>query len=933
MRLRILGPLEFARDGAWHRVGAAKCRSLLALLVLNAGWPVSVDRLIEELWPDGSPATAVGLVHSYVARLRRALGDANGELVRTISPGYEFAATPGDLDHVRFEELTSEGGAALRAGDAEAAASLLGKALELWRGPALADVPPTLATRAAAERLAELRLTALENRIDADLACGRHADLIAELRALGESNPFRERLWAQQMLALYRCGRQADALAAYQQLRTTLESELGVAPSGPLLELHQQILQNHRDLDLVAPSSEATADPIVIPRQLPAATRHFVGRERELRELDDLTSDAAPAAVVGAIAGPPGIGKTALAVHWGQRAAERFPDGQLYVDLCGFHSTGRPVTPGEALRKLLDALGVPAARIPTDQAAQAGLYRSVVADRRMLVVLDNARDAEQVRALLPGGHRCVVLVTSRTRLTGLVAGHGAHAITLDLLSDSDSSELLGRYLGRDRVDAEPAAATALIKHCSQLPLALTIAASRAAVEPALSLADIAAELTEEGRRLDALDAGAGSAAVRAVFSWSYQATSTKAQRLFRLMGVAPGRDISSAAAASLVGDSPMQVRRQLDELCRAHLIAEYPRDRFEIHNLLRDYAVELATATEQRDALRRLYNHHVQTATAAARLLNPQRAPEELPRASEGVTPERLGDREQAAAWLETEWAVLSALVTREPDAEWDPHVWLLAWSLVDHFTWRAEWQALIDHQHVALSAAQRVGNESWQATSHRLLARGYIELGDCEKGRANLERMLCLATKIGHLATQARAHRGLGFLLGRLGDAAAAIDHAQEALVLLQSADDAPGEAEALNSLAWHHATLEKFEEALNYCRAALELHQRIGKSHPNAAAWDTLGYIHHQLGDHQEAIACYRRCHELYRELGGDRFYEADTLTHLGDAYQAAGDLDTAQHTWQQALHILEELEHPDTYPVRDRLRDTGEHVPTAG
>jgi len=468
-----------------------------------------------------------------------------------------------------FEVLAARGRAAAQAGSWSQAAGLLADALGLWRGEALADVPSQLLRQREAPPLEDLRLQVLGARIDADLALGRHGEVVAELRQLVAAHPLWEHFHAQLMLALYRSGRQGDALAAYQDVRRVLAGELGVDPGPELTLLQQRILAADPALVLTetgaaapapptprppaasAPGAPGTAGPAaepgpgapaaqpgpddgaamwapVVPRQLPVAARHFAGRAGALTALAGLAAEAggtdgtSRAMVIAVIEGTAGIGKTALAVHFAHQAARDFPDGQLYVNLRGFDPAGPPMTPGEAIRIFLDALGVPAAQLPASLDAQTGLYRSLLAGRRMLVLLDNARDAGQVRPLLPAGPGCLVLVTSRSQLTGLAAAEGARPMALDLLTGGEAHELLAARLGDERLAAEPAAVQELIGLCARLPLALAIAAARAASQPALPLAALAAELRDAGGRLDALDVGDTAASVRAVFSWSYE---------------------------------------------------------------------------------------------------------------------------------------------------------------------------------------------------------------------------------------------------------------------------------------------------------------------------------------------------------------------------------------------------------------------------
>ncbi len=612
MWLAVLGPLVVRPAHAEVRVAAAKQRVVLAALAVRAGQVVSFDELAETVWDGAPPLTARVTLRNYVKCLRQLLGPAGARII-THDPGYLIQLAAGELDVLRFGELSRQGGAAVRAAEWPRASGLLGEALGLWRGEPLADIPSDALRWQTAPRLERLRLQALEWRLDADLNLGRHADLVPELQGHTAGQPLHERFHAQLMLALYRSGRGAEALAAYDRARGLLARHLGAEPGPELRDLHLRILRKDTDLAIPAgpdapagtsatpgtgaipgtgpapgmagPPSEVTGEPSPpIPRQLPATARHFAGRACELATLTGLlgehTSGDPPGAGgeardtvrIVAIDGTAGVGKTTLATRFAHQVAGRFPDGQLYVNLRGFDPAGPPVTPTEAVRGFLGAFGVEPTRIPADLAAQAALYRSLVADRRMLIVLDNARDSGQVRPLLPGGDGCLVLITSRPPLVSLVAAEGAHPLTLGLLSAAEARDLLARHLGAGPVAAEPAAAAELAGLCARLPLALSVAAARVASRPGFSLSAAARELRTARSRLDALSAGDAVTDARTVFSWSYCQLSPGAARMFRLLGLHPGPDISEAAAVSLAGVLPGQARYALAELAGASLL-------------------------------------------------------------------------------------------------------------------------------------------------------------------------------------------------------------------------------------------------------------------------------------------------------------------------------------------------------------------------
>jgi tetratricopeptide (TPR) repeat protein/transcriptional regulator with XRE-family HTH domain len=665
--------------------------------------------------------------------------------------------------------------------------------------------------------------------------------------------------------------------------------------------------------------------------QLPLAVPGFAGRSAQLAALDAVAALAVQSrpvtVVISAVSGTAGVGKTALAIHWAHRVRDRFPDGQLYVNLRGFDPGGAVMAAAEAVRRFLDALGVPAERIPADLDAQAGLYRSLLAGRRMLVVLDNARDAEQVRPLLPGAAGCLVVVTSRSELSGLVAGAGAHPVSLDLLTGPEAWQLLAARLGPERLAAEPDPVQEIIQWCARLPLALAIVAARAAAHPDFPLAALAAELREPAERLDALaDADPGSD-LRAVFSWSYRALSPPAARLFRLLGLHPGPDISAAAAASLAGLAPAQLRPLVAELTAAHLIVEHLPRRYTLHDLLRAYAEEQAChgegADDRREAIQRLLDHYVHTAYAADRLLDPLRESIVLVEPRPGVTPERLTDNSHARAWFTAEHAVLLAALDHAAGTGFHTHAWQLAWCLVDFLDWQGHWHDYVATQRTALTAAERLGDPAAQALTHRHLARAHARLGHIDEAHSQLRHALKLYDQLGHQVGQAATQMSLALIVERQRRYTEALHHAQLALDLYRAAGKQRGQAIALNACGWYQAHLSDYSQALASCQQALSLFQELGDHTQEAAVLDSVGYAHHHLGNHREAAACYRRAVTLLRELG-DRYSEAGTLTHLGDAHHAAGDTTAARDAWREALTILDELGHPDADDVRAKLRD---------
>jgi transcriptional regulator with XRE-family HTH domain/Tfp pilus assembly protein PilF len=691
------------------------------------------------------------------------------------------------------------------------------------------------------------------------------------------------------------------------------------------------------EADLAAPAGPTPARPI--PAQLPAALAGFAGRHDYLDRLTALISEDArtpPTVVISAIAGTAGIGKSALAVHWAHRVRDSFPDGQLYVNLRGFDPSGSIMPPAEAVRGFLDALAVPPDRTPADLSAQVGLYRSLLAGRRMLVVLDNARDAEHVRPLLPGEPGCLALVTSRNDLAGLVTVEGALPVALDLLSPTEARELLARRLGEDRLAAEPDAVEEIVARSGRLPLALSIVATRAVNRPSLPLAVMADELRRA--RLDVLADTDAAANLRAVLGWSYQTLRPDAARLFRLLGLHPGPDISAPAAASLAGLPPTHVWPWLTELTRAHLLTEVSPGRYVLHDLLRDYASELVhvhdSDQDRHAATHRLLDHYLHSAYHATRLLEPHQNPLVIAAAQPGAIVEHTADQARALDWLRAERAGLVAAVDHAAATGFETHAWQLAVSIGVFLDLRGHWHDWATVAGAAVAAATRLGDQSVQARCHRVLGGAHARLGQIEDAHVEFERALALFRQTGDPLGQVQCLRGLAQIQGRQGRTAEALDYTRRALPLHRAAGDRRGEANSLNAIGWYHALLGDYAQTLTWCREAILRYEELGILSGQAAAWDSLGYAHHRLGDHAEAVASYRRAADLFHQAGNP-YEEADTLASLGEVHLAVGDVRPAREVWLRALDILIELDHPDAEAVRAKLAgieqaDTGPDQP---
>ncbi|MFI5915817.1 BTAD domain-containing putative transcriptional regulator [Dactylosporangium sp. NPDC051541] len=921
MQVRLLGPLDVVLDGVARPVPGRRRRALLAVLAVYCGRTVDTSRLGDLAWgPDAAPARNTLQVNvSYLRHTFRLP-------IVSSAPGYRLDLGSDGTDILQAGHLISQGSQSAELTDRVAK---LQAALALWRGLPLADVVDAAWAREQVDRLDLLRLQARQFLIDAQLGLGEHAGLVVDLEELVQQHPHHEPFHAQLMLALYRAGRQVDALAAYERLRCTLADEVGIDPGPALRELQAAILHHDPALDLPAPPV-ASRPAIAVPAQLPLTPAAFTGRTRELAHLDNLLSanSATPArlgpVLISAVSGTAGIGKTTLAVHWAHRVRHQFPDGQLYVNLRGFDPGRTAMDPAEALRGFLDALAAPTLRIPTDLDAQIDLYRSLLAGKRILVVLDNANHADQVRPLLPAEPGCLAIITSRNQLNGLAAADGAHPLHLALLTHAEARDLLTQRLSAGRTAAEPDAVDIIIARCARLPLALAIVAARAAVKPGFPLATLAAELGDSQGTLDILHGGEPSTDIRSVFSWSYRTLSGAAARLFRLLGLHRGPDIALPAAASLIGLPPHRTQPLLTELTRAHLLTEQDAGRYSLHDLLRAYAVELTLvhddAAERSTALRRLLEHYLHSAYRAERLLRPNREPIELAPPVAGITLVELADRDQAVAWFTAEQQVLVAAVGHDPgDTGWRP--WQLAWSMFTFLSQRSSYRLNAVVQQAGLDAALRSADEPGQGYAHRFLGSLYGRIGDFEQAAHHNERALHYFEQVNDHVVVANIHLTVAWALDEQHRYQEAIPHNERALQAHQAAGNRFGEAVALNNLCMLSVRLGEYQAAEAYGTESLtrftELDDRLGL----ASTLDTFSLMHFRLGNVEQAADYAHQAITFCREIG-DRHHEAAILTTLGDGYAETGDLVRARDTWREALTILEDLKHSDADKLRAKI-----------
>ncbi|WP_434445199.1 BTAD domain-containing putative transcriptional regulator [Lentzea sp. E54] len=854
----LLGAVEVRDDGALVEIGHVRQRSVLVALLVEQGRPVPVDRLLDRVWGERAPLRARETLYGYVSRLRKLL-----EVDIERSPaGYRLSVDPSQVDLFRFREF-------VRDRDFDAA-------LGLWRGQALEGLESPW-FEALRESLHAERVAAELDRNDAALSDGRHAAILPSLRQSAGERPHDERLAAQLMLALHRSGNDAEALRHYETVRRRLADELGVDPSKPLREAHQRILVG---------SEEERAEG---PRQLPAPQPFFTGRADELAALG-----SSGTVVITAIGGTGGIGKTALALQWAHQHLSDFPDGQLYVNLRGFDPSAAPTPPETVLREFLEALGEET--IPAGLDARAARYRGVVAGRRMLVLLDNARSTEQVVPLLPGPD-ATVLVTSRLKLAGLVAAHGARSVSLDVLHPADAREFLVARLGPQRVAAEPEVVADLVTWCGGLPLALSIVAARAAMEPDFPLAAFAEELREQP--LDALDAGEIGTNLRAVFSWSVAALSEEAARAFGLLGTVGTEDVSLAAVAALLDRPVTRTRMVVRELENAHLVQQHVPGRYRMHDLVGLYAADLSA-----DAGSRLADFYAATARAAALQLEPHKV---LPEHESGHA---LVFETTAAvmAWFDAEHACLMAEQRQALERRAFDVAWMIGRTLNNYHLRRGRTLDDVDAWLPALRAAEALGDSLKQATAHVCLGANYIELGQSSLGHNHFERSLEMFAGIGDHEAHGGAHRAMAWAAEFEGDLEKALEHSLLGLEMFRAAGTEIREAESLNEVGWRYACLGRYAEARTFCEEAMLLNTKLGHAEGSAATLDSLAHIAHHDSRHADAVAHYHEALALYRELDNSA-EQATVREHLGDVHAAAGEDVLAREQWDRALELYRE------------------------
>jgi DNA-binding SARP family transcriptional activator/Tfp pilus assembly protein PilF len=918
-----LGPVGVSVNGEPRPLNGPRRKALLAILALRRGEIVSTDWLVDVVWGDDAPSTVLNTVQSHVSHLRRILGSK--AVIVSRPPGYVLNLDVGSVDVEVAERLIEQ---ARRSPDHAYRCGQLQLALDLWDGPALVDVAGLTWLDEQSQRLEQLRRHAEQILIESRLELGEHAALLAQLERLCADHPFDEQVHRQLILALYRSGRQADALAAYAGVRHALNENLGLDPSRELRDLETAILQQDPSLEVTAPASPVSASPVSAspepaarpePAQLPADVHAFTGRTAELSALDELLdqSPAVPAvAVISAIAGTAGAGKTALAVRWAHRVRDRFPDGQLYVNLRGY-DPDQPMLPEDALAGFLHALGAADSEIPLELDVRAAAYRTLLDGRRLLVLLDNASSVEQIRPLLPGSPSCLVMVTSRDSLAGLVARHGARRLDLDLLPRRDAIALLRALIGQ-RVDAEPQAAAALVAHCARLPLALRVAAELVVTRSGTPLSELVAGLADQQPWLDQLNAGGDPrAAVTSVFSWSVQHLPRDVAAIFALLGLHPGPDFDAYAVAALADSTVQQARQAVQVLARAHLIRPTGSERYGMHDLLRAYATQLATTqlaapadgpADGRAALSRLFDYYLGTAAAAMDRLFPAEARQRPRVAAAGTPAPGLSAPDTARAWLDTEAPALVVAVTYLATHGWPAQAVQLSTVLHRYLAAGRITDALTVHGH-ARDAARRSGNSAGEALA--LLGLGVVFIQMARYGQAGdcLESALALFRQAGDQVGEARALGSLGAVEDRQGRFVSAGEYAAQALALFRQAGDQVGEIHALLSLAVMETHLGHYDAAADRLEETLDLSRQNDDAATEADTLSFLGEIEVHRERFQAAADHLWRAIAIYQQVG-DRYSEAWTLDGLGTLHLRLGQPETAAEKYRQSLALLREL-----------------------
>ncbi|WP_371778256.1 AfsR/SARP family transcriptional regulator [Streptosporangium subroseum] len=928
MRFGVLGPVEVVADNGPVSIAQPRHRAFLAYLLLNANRVVTPDQVIEAMWGGAEPTSARSQIHVAVSVLRRALREQglNGVIVTTPG-GYRLTLAGDELDADIFDRHVEAARVSTKGGDHEESVRRLRAALRLWRGQALADIAAAYA-QPARQQLHERRLVAQELLIDAELTLGHHDTLIPELGRLVEEHPLRERLTCQLMLAQHRAGLHTDALQTARRMRDLLAEELGLDPGAQFSELEKAILNADPALNLdVGAATAPTSSTKTTPAQLPFDVQGFSGRERELRELTRIAdASGRPPAVL--VIGTAGVGKTALAVHWAHRNRDRFPDGQLYVNLRGFDADRAPMEPSDALRRFLRSLGVDSAAIPEDVDEAAALFRSHLSRRRVLIVLDNARSADQLRPLLPGSASCAVLVTSRNQLRGLVIHEGACLLQLDPLTEAEANDLLYGALA-DRADGSgdggDTAVGQLARQCAYLPLALRLAAAQLAYHRHLTVADYARELTV-GDALSILDESSDlNGVVGSTFGLSYRALTPAAQRLFRLLSLPPGQDFTPVVAAALLGVTLVEARRPLEELCTVHLISEHRPGRYVMHDLLRSYATTTFVNNEpepdRKAATRRLVDFYAETVFEAYSLLQPRRVEGARDVVYPPLEPLRFTDRASALAWHDQERENLAGVIDIAAKHAWHRCAWQLTNDLFAYFIIRRRWPDWLAALRIGGFSAERSGDLEAMAYMENAMGVVHKQIGKYDAARAHYGRAIELAAAAGRSRMVASFNVNIGGLYINEGDLEAGVRHLQTALAIPEYGQNPQYAATAYVNLGCALIEMEKYADAAEVLHRALEFAGIVNDVQQACYSHHNLAEIALRQGDRDTSRQHAERQLQLSQEIG-DPLRTAGALDSLASAL-AQDDLAAARTHWGAAHKIYQDLDHRLATVLEEWLR----------
>ncbi len=899
-QVRVLGPVEVIGPTGKATLIGAKQRAVLGLLALKAGTVVPQWRLVDALWGEPPPRTAIKSMQSHVARVRQALTACGlPDVLATKESGYVLALPSEAVDAWRFERCVRRAREALADEAVERAAAHLREGLALWHDDlALADAEVTGWGEGERHRLSEVRLTAVEDWWDTQLRLGRHESAVDELARLLVAHPLRERLVGLYMLALHRCGRDNTALHAYQRLREQLADAMGVDPGPELNRLHAMILR--RDPD---PQPAEHTGPR--PAQLPARVGHFTGRASELATLDGLPAGDVQVAV---ISGPAGIGKTALAVQWAHRMSDRFRDGQLFVDLRG-HGHAGALSPADALPGMLRSLGVPADRVPIEPGEQASLYRSLLHSRRVLIVVDNGGTADDILPLVPAGPANLLLVTSRNAMTALATHHAVCLVGLDVFSDQEAVELLGKLLGAHVVEREPAAAAELVRLCDRIPLAVRIAAAKIVGRTDHTdrpLAALVNELAGAGR-LDALAIDGGSRSVRAVFASAYGALDPAAARLFRLLGLHPGQTVSHHLAAAMAGLPMAAARESIDALVNAHLLNEAGPGRWRMHDLVALFARQCAVSDETAHV--RMLDWYLAIAAAANRIVDPGR---------DRVTPSLrfpLADLPfpaepgAALAFLEGERANLLPIARFAIEAGRPEVAWQLTYLLTNFYDSHGHWHERVELCHVGVAAARAIGDPATEGLMLSALGVAYIATRRFDEALHSLHEALPLMRAGGDLRGAGHVHNNIAAAYSGLRRFPEAVDAFREALEVHTANGHRLGIALALNNTGHTYVRMGRPELSTDDLLRSLEISRDIGNRRLEAAALHSLGEAGLRRGSTGAALDRFREALAVYQQMG-DRQYQIETLHGLGLAHLERGEHAAAKDHLERALELARDI-----------------------